>query len=91
MNVLVLCPHFAPDLAPTGTVMTAIAEELAAAGHRLHVVTALPWYQHHRIEPGWGGRLWRHEDTPTTCGRRAQGHESAYRDEAQDKSQHRER
>ena len=31
-------------------------------GHRLHVVTALPWYQHHAIEPGWDGRLVRHED-----------------------------
>ena len=56
MNVLVLCPHFAPDVAPTGEVMTSISTELAARGHQLHVVTALPWYQHHRIEPGWGGR-----------------------------------
>ena len=56
MNLLVLCPHFAPDVAPTGEVMTSISTELAARGHRLHVVTALPWYQHHRIEPGWTGR-----------------------------------
>jgi colanic acid biosynthesis glycosyl transferase WcaI len=56
VNLLVLCPHFAPDVAPTGEVMTSIATELAARGHRLHVVTALPWYQHHRIEPGWTGR-----------------------------------
>jgi colanic acid biosynthesis glycosyl transferase WcaI len=60
----VLCPHYAPDVAPTGTVMTAIGDELAAAGHSLHIVTALPWYQHHRIEPGWGGRPWRTERTP---------------------------
>jgi len=57
VNLLVLCPHFAPDVAPTGEVMTRITTELAARGHRLHVVTALPWYQHHRIEPGWTGRL----------------------------------
>jgi colanic acid biosynthesis glycosyl transferase WcaI len=63
MNILVLCPHYAPDLAPTGTVMTAIGEELAAAGHSLHIVTALPWYQNHRIQPGWGGRPWRTERT----------------------------
>jgi len=56
VNLLVLCPHFAPDVAPTGEVMTRITTELAARGHRLHVVTALPWYQHHRIEPGWTGR-----------------------------------
>ena len=58
---MVLCPHFAPDLAPTGVVMTRIVSELAARGHELHVVTALPWYRNHAIEPGWGGRLWRTE------------------------------
>ncbi|MBX3285550.1 MAG: glycosyltransferase family 4 protein [Actinobacteria bacterium] len=63
MNLLVLCPHYAPDVAPTGEVMTQIAEQLVARGHRLHVVTSLPWYRHHAIEPGWEGRLVRHEDT----------------------------
>jgi len=62
VNILVLCPHFAPDLAPTGEVMTSIATELAGRGHRLHVVTSLPWYVHHRIEPGWEGKSVRHED-----------------------------
>lgn len=62
MNLLVLCPHFAPDVAPTGEVMTSIAEGLAERGHTLHIVTSLPWYQHHRVEPGWEGRLVRHED-----------------------------
>ena len=60
---MVLCPHFAPDLAPTGVVMTRIVSELAARGHELHVVTSLPWYRNHAIEPGWGGRLWRTEKT----------------------------
>ncbi|MGD9703335.1 MAG: glycosyltransferase family 4 protein [Acidimicrobiia bacterium] len=63
LRLAVLCPHFAPDLAPTGEVMTRIVLELAARGHELHVVTALPWYQHHRIEPGWGGKLVRTECT----------------------------
>jgi colanic acid biosynthesis glycosyl transferase WcaI len=63
VNLLVLCPHFAPDVAPTGEVMTSIASELVARGHRLHVVTSLPWYEHHRIEPGWEGKAVRHEDT----------------------------
>jgi len=63
MNLLVLCPHFAPDVAPTGEVMSAIAYALADRGHRLHVVTALPWYRHHKVEDGWGGRPWRTETT----------------------------
>jgi len=63
LRLVVLCPHFAPDLAPTGVVMTRIVAELAARGHELHVVTSLPWYRNHAIEPGWGGRLWRTEKT----------------------------
>lgn len=56
MKIVVLCPHFAPDSAPTGTVMTRIVDELAGLGHEIHVVTSLPWYRAHRIEPGWEGR-----------------------------------
>lgn len=63
LRLVVLCPHFAPDLAPTGVVMTRIVHELAARGHRIHVVTSLPWYRNHSIESGWGGRLWRTEKT----------------------------
>jgi colanic acid biosynthesis glycosyl transferase WcaI len=43
--------------------MTNIVEQLAARGHRLHVVTSLPWYKHHRIEEGWTGSWSRTEDT----------------------------
>lgn len=63
MRIGVLCPHFAPDVAPTGEVMTRIARELAARGHELHVVTSLPWYREHAVVPGWEGQLVRHEDT----------------------------
>lgn len=58
-----LCPHFEPDTAPTGTVMTQLVLELAKRGHELHVVTALPWYRTHHIESGWSGRLVRREMT----------------------------
>src|SRR5690606_13568314 len=61
VKLTVLCPHFEPDVAPTGEVMTRIAHELVARGHRLHVVTALPWYRHHDVEPGWEGSILRHE------------------------------
>lgn len=61
--VVVLCPHFAPDTAPTGVVMTRIVEELVRLGHRVHVVTSLPWYRQHRVEDGWTGRPWRSEVT----------------------------
>jgi len=64
MNIVVLCPHFSPDVAPTGEVMTSIADALIDRGHRMHVVTSLPWYQEHSLAPGWDGQLVRHETTP---------------------------
>lgn len=64
MKLVVLTPHFAPDTAPTGHVVTRIVEELAARGHVIEVITSLPWYRNHSIEPGYGGRLMRREDTP---------------------------
>jgi colanic acid biosynthesis glycosyl transferase WcaI len=67
VNLLVICPHFDPDVAPTGVVMSRIAHELIARGHRLHVVTSLPWYQHHAIDPGWEGQLVRTERTEWGC------------------------
>ncbi len=63
MNLLVLCPHFAPDVAPTGEVMTSITHALAERGHRLHIVTSLPWYRLHDVEPEWSGWPWRTEAT----------------------------
>ena len=64
LRLVVLCPHFEPDMAPTGVVMTRIVHELAARGHQLHVVTSLPWYREHAIDAGWGGKLWRTQQTP---------------------------
>lgn len=61
--IIVLCPHFAPDTAPTGEVMTRIVEEFVAAGKAVHVVTSLPWYRNHALEEGWTGRLVRRERT----------------------------
>jgi colanic acid biosynthesis glycosyl transferase WcaI len=61
--IIVLCPHFAPDTAPTGEVITRIVEEFVKAGQVVHVVTSLPWYRSHSIEEGWTGRLVRRETT----------------------------
>ena len=63
-RLIVLCPHFSPDIAPTGKVMTEIVMQWVALGHEVHVVTALPWYRDHQVEPGWGGKLVRYERTP---------------------------
>jgi colanic acid biosynthesis glycosyl transferase WcaI len=68
MTLLVVCPHFDPDTSPTGVVMTRIVSELAALGHDVHVVTALPWYRNHRIEPEWTDVTWSSRTTTTQWG-----------------------
>ncbi len=64
MKLLLFCPHFRPDLhAATGEVMTQLVEALAERGHEISVVTSLPWYRGHRVDPDWAGRPWRTERT----------------------------
>ena len=63
LRIAVVCPHFAPDTAPTGVVMTRIVHELATLGHEMHVVTSLPWYAGHRVEPEWEHVRWRTRTT----------------------------
>ena len=64
MKLLLFCPHFRPDLhAATGEVMTQLVEGLADRGHRITVVTSLPWYRGHRVDAAWRGRPWRREET----------------------------
>jgi colanic acid biosynthesis glycosyl transferase WcaI len=64
LKLVVVTPHFAPDVAPTGEVVTRIVKELVAQGHTIEVITSLPWYRDHRIEPGYEGKLVRYEDVP---------------------------
>jgi colanic acid biosynthesis glycosyl transferase WcaI len=63
VRIVVLCPHFDPDTAPTGRVMTRVVEELARRGHHVDVVTALPWYRNHRVEDGWQALVSRRQTT----------------------------
>jgi colanic acid biosynthesis glycosyl transferase WcaI len=64
VRLVVLTPHFEPDTAPTGAVVTRIVKELAGRGHEIEVITALPWYREHKLEPGYEGKLVRTEDAP---------------------------
>lgn len=63
MKIVVIGPHFDPDTAPTGRVLSRIVDELARRGHDLHVVAALPWYREHAVEAGWEARVARREHT----------------------------
>lgn len=63
MKIVVLGPHFDPDTAPTGRVLSRIVSELARRGHQVHVVAALPWYRDHAVAPGWEARVGRRQRT----------------------------
>ena len=62
MRLLVITPHFEPDTAPTGIIVTSLVEQWAKQGHQIEVVTSLPWYEKHEIESDWKGKLFRREE-----------------------------
>ncbi|MYG94558.1 MAG: glycosyltransferase family 4 protein [Acidimicrobiia bacterium] len=57
LAILVLCPHYLPDTAPTGEVMAGLCERWIAQGHRVEIVTSLPWYSTHAVDHSWRGKL----------------------------------
>ncbi|MDE0066889.1 MAG: glycosyltransferase family 4 protein [Acidimicrobiaceae bacterium] len=63
MRIQVVCPHFEPDAAPTGVVMSEIVRGLVSRGHEVDVVTSLPWYPEHAVDEAWKGRIIRKETT----------------------------
>jgi len=64
VKLVVVTPHFFPDVAPTGTVWTRIVQELAERDHRIEIITSLPWYRLHAVEEEFAGKLVRYEDVP---------------------------
>jgi colanic acid biosynthesis glycosyl transferase WcaI len=64
VRILAVLPHFQPDVAPTGIIASRLVEELGELGHRIDVVTSLPWYENHAVLEGWRGRPVRREPTP---------------------------
>ena len=62
MRLLVISPHFEPDTAPTGIIVTSLVEQWLEQGHQIEVITSLPWYEKHEVENQWKGRLFRKEE-----------------------------
>ncbi len=63
VRIQIICPHFEPDVAPTGLVISEIVRGLVAQGHTVDVVTSLPWYASHAVDEAWKGRIIRSEKT----------------------------
>lgn len=57
MRIGILSYHFPPEPA---FIPGSLAEELAARGHEVRVLTGFPDYPDGRVYPGWRQR-WRHE------------------------------
>jgi colanic acid biosynthesis glycosyl transferase WcaI len=57
LRILLLTLYFAPDIAANAVIMTELAEELAALGHQVTVVTAFPHYAGNVIDRRYRGRL----------------------------------
>ena len=62
MRLLVITPHFEPDTAPTGIIVTSLVNQWVEQGHQIEVITSLPWYEKHEIENHWKGKLFRREE-----------------------------
>ena len=61
MRILVITPHYEPDTAPTGLIMSSLVSQWAEQGHQIEVVTSLPWYERHKILEQWKGSILRKE------------------------------
>ncbi|MBI3945011.1 MAG: glycosyltransferase family 4 protein [Armatimonadetes bacterium] len=57
MRILLLTLYFEPDITANAAILTRLAEELAALGHAVSVVTAFPHYAGNRIDPRYRGTL----------------------------------
>jgi hypothetical protein len=57
-RILLWSPNYAPELTGIPPLVTDAAEWLAARGHAVDVVTAMPNYPSRRIDPAYRGVLW---------------------------------
>ncbi len=57
MRILLLSTYFRPDVASTGVIMTKLAEEFVAKGHKVTVVTSVPHYDPHQVWPEYSKKL----------------------------------
>lgn len=57
MRILLLTLYFEPDISANAGIVTRLAEELAALGHTVNVVTAFPHYANSRLEPPYRGKV----------------------------------
>jgi len=62
MKLLVLTQHFPPELGAASTRLFELTRRLAARGHELQVITAMPGYPSGRTFDGYRGKLYMQEE-----------------------------
>jgi len=70
MRILLLTLYFTPDVAANAVIMTELAEELAALGHHVTVVTTFPHYAGNVVDRRYRKRLIQrdnHKGIPVIC------------------------
>ncbi|MRR10384.1 glycosyltransferase WbuB, partial [bacterium] len=61
LRILIICQYFPPEVAPIGVMMKELAADLAAAGHRVTVVTGFPNHPRGIVFAGYRRRLFQRE------------------------------
>src|SRR5271156_765870 len=57
MRILLLSTYFRPDIASTGVIMSKLADEFAAKGNEVTVLTSVPHYGMNRVWPEYSGKM----------------------------------
>lgn len=63
MKVLIIGINYAPEIISTGVYTTGLAEFLAAEGHTVDVITAVPYYPAWKVMDGWPKFSYRRESS----------------------------
>lgn len=61
MRILIYSYNYSPEPIGIAPLMTELAEGLVKRGHKVRVVTAMPWYPHMNIPPEYRGKLYQTE------------------------------
>jgi colanic acid biosynthesis glycosyl transferase WcaI len=59
MHILILTPHYNPDLGPSAPLFTMLSESLLQRGHQVTVITAVPHYPTGLVPPEYRGKWFR--------------------------------
>jgi colanic acid biosynthesis glycosyl transferase WcaI len=58
MRILLVTPYYSPDLGPSAPMLTMLCEDLAAAGHQVNVIVAVPHFPDGFVEHRYRKGLW---------------------------------